>query len=118
MLRSCVRMVSTSGLVESVGEEAHRAQSLLSVIGASPFPTLDGSTETLRQTSAYSSTSRKSSSGPTRLGEPGSTDRPAPPARTELCLRWMRASDDARLELPPPPGVPPPAPRGGPVRRG
>ena len=42
-------MVSTSGLVESVGEEAHRAQSLLSVIGASPFPTLDGSTETLRR---------------------------------------------------------------------
>ena len=37
--------------------------------------------------SAHNSTSTKSSSGPTRLGEPGSTDPPAPPARRELCLR-------------------------------
>ena len=49
MLRSCVRTVSASGVVEGVGAEGHRAQSVPSVIGVSPFSTLDGSTETLRR---------------------------------------------------------------------
>jgi hypothetical protein len=117
MLRSCVRTVSASGVVEGIGAEHIELRVRSRGSGSPPFPRW---TDPPRPYAvlAHNSTSRTSSSGPTRLGERGSTDPPAAPACGELCLQGMRASDDAHLELSPPPAVPAPAPCGGPVRRG